>query len=66
MSKNDFIESLISAMGNDQFGPGRLRKMDSVQWMQRCKDEVRRLSKLTYSELEMLYRKSEGLYDVME
>ena len=66
MSKNDFIRQLVKSMSNDAFGQARLRKNDHPRWLQVCKAEISRLSGLSYSELETLYRNSEGLCEMAD
>ena len=66
MSKDDFIEHLINGIGSDYYGPGRLRQSNQLQWLALYKAEIRRLSVLSYSELESLYLDAEGLYEMAE
>ena len=66
MSKEEFIQRIIKGMGSDSFGRGRLRQKDRRQWLDVCKAEACRLGSLGYSELETLYHKSTGVYELAE
>lgn len=63
MNKNELIRRMMESMGNDPFGPSRLRKIDQKLWKLACQREVSRLGAMSYSDLETLYRLSEGLYE---
>jgi len=66
MSKDEMIDWLLRDIESDRFRAERLVGADSAQLEQSIKAEWSRLNAQSYGEIEALYFKSEGLYEMAD